>query len=145
MAMVIRGVLPYLLTDHNHTSNQATIQAVKQPKQQSGQASVIQIYDTARELRKGYNQRQIHHHQYGKSKETKRQDVLEGVGKHLKKIDTAQPERHTRTLYDALERREASVVAQLRTGIARFNGYLHSISIVEFDQCAYGQARETNS
>jgi hypothetical protein len=33
------------------------------------------------------------------------------VGKHMKKIDTALPGRHTRTLYDALGRREANVLA----------------------------------
>lgn len=66
-----------------------------------------------------------------------------GVGRHLKKIDTALPGRHTRTLYDALGRREANVLAQLRTGMARLNGYLHRIGAVESDQCACGQARET--
>jgi hypothetical protein len=66
-----------------------------------------------------------------------------GVGKHLKKIDTALPGRHTRTLYDALGRREANMLAQLRTGMARLNGYLHRIGAVESDQCACGQARET--
>jgi hypothetical protein len=66
-----------------------------------------------------------------------------GVGKHLKKIDTALPGRHTRKLYDALGRREANVLAQLRTGMACLNGYLHCIGVVESDQCACGQARET--
>ena len=32
-------------------------------------------------------------------------------------MDTALPGKHTRTLYDTLKRREASVLAQLRTGI----------------------------
>jgi hypothetical protein len=67
----------------------------------------------------------------------------DGVGKHLKKIDTALPGRHTRTLYDALGRRETNVLAQLRTGMARLNGYLNRIGVVESDQCACGQARET--
>jgi len=35
-----------------------------------------------------------------------------GVGKHLKKIDITLLGRHTRTLYDALGRREANVLAQ---------------------------------
>ena len=56
-----------------------------------------------------------------------------GVRTHLKKIDIALPGRHTRTLYDALGRREANVLAQLRTGMARLNGYLHRIGAVESD------------
>src|SRR5207248_1139178 len=38
---------------------------------------------------------------------------------------TARPGKHTLTLYDTHERREASILAQLRTGMARLNGYLH--------------------
>jgi hypothetical protein len=60
------------------------------------------------------------------------------VGTHLKKIDTALPGRHTLTLYNALGRREANVLAQLRTGMARLNEYLYRIGAVESDQCAYG-------
>jgi hypothetical protein len=67
----------------------------------------------------------------------------EGVGKHLKKIDAAIPGRHTRRLYDALGRNEACVLAQLRTGMARLNGYLHQIGAVDTDRCACRQARET--
>jgi hypothetical protein len=61
----------------------------------------------------------------------------------LKKIDAALPGRHTRTLYDALGRKEACVLAQLQTGKARLNGYLRHIGAVDTDQCACGQARET--
>lgn len=77
-----------------------------------------------------------------KAKRQKDKTLLGGIGKHLKKIDTALPGRHTRTLYDALGRREANVLAQLPTGMARLNEYLHRIG-VESDQCACGQARET--
>jgi hypothetical protein len=38
---------------------------------------------------------------------------------------------------------EASVLAQLRTGMARLNAYLHRIKAALTDQCACGQARET--
>jgi hypothetical protein len=38
----------------------------------------------------------------------------EGVGKYSREIDTALPGKHTRTLYDGLKRREASVLAQFR-------------------------------
>jgi len=61
----------------------------------------------------------------------------------LKKIDAAIPGRHTHKLYDALGRNEACVLAQLRTGMARLNGYLHHIGAVDTDQCACGQAKET--
>jgi hypothetical protein len=46
-------------------------------------------------------------------------------------------------LYDGLSRREASVLAQLRTGMARLNGYLFRISVAASQQCACGQAIET--
>jgi hypothetical protein len=37
---------------------------------------------------------------------------------------------------------EASVLAQLRTGIARLNGYLHRIREAPTDQCTCNQATE---
>jgi hypothetical protein len=67
----------------------------------------------------------------------------EGVGKYSREMDTALPGKHTRTLYDSLKRREASVLAQLRTGMARLNGYLHQIGASESDLCICGQAKET--
>ena len=39
--------------------------------------------------------------------------------------------------------KEASVLAQLRTGMARLNVYLHRIKAASTDQCECGQARET--
>ena len=70
-------------------------------------------------------------------------ELLDGVGKYSKRIDTALPGEHTRLLYDTLKRPEASILAQLRTGMARLNGYLHRIGAVESEQCACGQASET--
>ena len=67
----------------------------------------------------------------------------ENIGRHSKRVDTALPGKHTRQLYDRLTRKEAGVLAQLRTGMARLNGYLHRIDVAESDQCACGQARET--
>jgi hypothetical protein len=67
----------------------------------------------------------------------------EKVGKHVKRADAALPGKHTRQLYDRLSWKEASVLAQLRTGMARLNGYLYRINIAQTDQCACGQARET--
>ncbi|KAH8193546.1 hypothetical protein TruAng_012289 [Truncatella angustata] len=60
-----------------------------------------------------------------------------------KRIDTALPGRHTRLLYDALSWKEASVLVQLRTGMARLNYYLAQISAVASPQCDYGHAKET--
>jgi hypothetical protein len=58
-------------------------------------------------------------------------------------MDTALPGEHTRTLYNTLKRKEASVLAQLRTGMARLNRFLHRIGAVESEQCECGQATET--
>lgn len=67
----------------------------------------------------------------------------EKVGKHAERVDAALPGKHTRQLYDRLSWKEASVLAQLRTGMARLNGYLHQINAAPTDQCTCGQARET--
>ena len=48
-------------------------------------------------------------------------------------MDTALPGKHTRRLYDSLKREEAYVLAQLRTGIIRLNGYLYQIGAAESD------------
>ncbi|KAK2006469.1 hypothetical protein LZ32DRAFT_632939 [Colletotrichum eremochloae] len=52
--------------------------------------------------------------------------IPEGVGNFLKKVDAALPGAHTRQLYDELSWKEASILAQLRTGV-----------------CACGRATET--
>jgi hypothetical protein len=57
MAVGIQAVPPYLLRREITivTSNQASLQVVSRPKQQSGQVIVMRIYDAVRELREGYN------------------------------------------------------------------------------------------
>jgi hypothetical protein len=70
-------------------------------------------------------------------------DLPENVGRHVKRVDAALPGKHTRQLYDRLPWKEASVLAQLRTGMARLNGYLYRLKVAETDQCACRQARET--
>jgi ribonuclease HI len=67
----------------------------------------------------------------------------EKIGKYSKKVDTALPGKHTRTLYNSLSWKEARILAQLRTGMARLNGYLHQIRVASSDQCACGYAKET--
>jgi hypothetical protein len=42
-----------------------------------------------------------------------------------------------------LTKREAKVLAQLRTGMSALNGYLHRIGVAESDMCDCGQAAET--
>jgi hypothetical protein len=69
--------------------------------------------------------------------------LLEGVGKYSKRIDMALPGSHTRILYDGLKRKEAMVLAQLRTGMTRLNSYLSKIGVAQSDLCICGQASET--
>jgi hypothetical protein len=54
-----------------------------------------------------------------------RQELLSGVGKHIRELDTALLGKHTLLLYNSLKREEANVLAQLRIGMSRLNGYLH--------------------
>jgi hypothetical protein len=51
--------------------------------------------------------------------------------------------RHTHTLYDGLKRKEAIVLAQLRTGMTRLNSSLSKIGAAESDLCICGRASET--
>ena len=67
----------------------------------------------------------------------------EKVGKHIKRVDAALPGKHTRQLYDHLTFKEARTLSQLRTGMARLNGYLFQVKAVPSNQCACGQAEET--
>ena len=76
-----------------------------------------------------------------RAKQRERKDLPEGVGRYSGEIDTALPGKHTRTLYDTFKRRKARIPAQLRTGMARLNGYLHRTGAAESDQHAYGQAK----
>ena len=68
--------------------------------------------------------------------------VPEKVGNYSKRIDTALSGKHTRQLYDQLSQKESNVLAQLRTGMAQLNTYLHRIKACNTDQCACGQAAE---
>ncbi|KAJ6114152.1 hypothetical protein N7512_007597 [Penicillium capsulatum] len=163
------------------TSNKAAALTLKNPRQQSGQGFVCQIYKLMRRLRRNGNQisvRWIPTSEDNKllelAKEQARAATQEdaipqgqvprmkwttlniarfqavpcselpaNIGRHSRQVDTALPEKHTRQLYDRLSWKEASVLAQLRTGMARLNGYLFRINAAETDQCACGQARET--
>ncbi|OAQ63792.1 reverse transcriptase [Purpureocillium lilacinum] len=69
--------------------------------------------------------------------------IPDHLGKRIRMVDTAFPGKHTRRLYDDLSRDEASVLAQLRTGIGGLNGYLYNLRLAASPQCACGQAPET--
>jgi hypothetical protein len=71
------------------------------------------------------------------------QRLPDRVGGYSKRIDRALPGKHTKALYDNLKRREADVLSQLRTGMARINSYLSKIGAAESDVCDCGQAAET--
>ncbi len=77
------------------------------------------------------------------AKQQQGRKLPEDVGKFSKAMDAALPGKHTRGLYDKLNRREASVLARLRTGMTRLNGFLSRIGAAESDQCACGHAKET--
>lgn len=78
-----------------------------------------------------------------RSKVNTKWSLPEKVGKHSKRVDAALPGKHTKQLYDQLSWKEASVLAQLRTGIARLNAYLFHVKAVPSDWCDCGRARET--
>ena len=61
-----------------------------------------------------------------------------GIGKFSKELDIALPGTHTRILYDGFKKKEAQVLAQLRTGMSYLNDYLYRIGAAESDQCACG-------
>jgi hypothetical protein len=162
-------------------SNRSALAAIGQPRQQSGQSMIQEIYDLVSLLREGGNRVSMiwapKHSDFAlgtkakaaaqrataegcepdqrpyRAKSTsvrlaidmqRREKVLpEGVGKYSKAIDTALPGRHTRILYDGLKRKEANVLAQLRTGMTRLNSYLSKIGAAESDLCICGQASET--
>lgn len=65
------------------------------------------------------------------------------VGESVRRIDTAWPGNHTRRMYDDLSKRQASILAQLRTGMTPLNGYLHNIKAVESNLCECGEAVES--
>ncbi|KJZ68825.1 hypothetical protein HIM_11785 [Hirsutella minnesotensis 3608] len=70
-------------------------------------------------------------------------EIPERVGKWSGKNDKALPVRHNRKLYNELTKKEARVLAQLRTGKSRLNNYLHKIGAVDSDGCTCGQTTET--
>ncbi|KAJ6136898.1 hypothetical protein N7497_012150 [Penicillium chrysogenum] len=176
---MVVGVKDYRIT--LLTSNKAAALTLRNPRQQSGQEFVYQLYKLMRKLRRNGNQINVRwistsednklrslakeqaraatqedavpQKQVPRTKSTTlniarsqavpNNDLPANIGRHAKRVDAALPGKHTRQLYDRLSWKEASVLAQLRTGMARLNGYLYRINVADTDQCACGQARET--
>lgn len=106
------------------TSNRSALEVIAQPRQQSGQRIIQEIHKQAERLQQ-------------------QRALPDRVGNYSKRIGKVLPGEHTRDLYDALRRREADVLSQLRMGMARINSYLFKIGAVESDPCDCGQAAET--
>ena len=65
------------------------------------------------------------------------------TGRHLRQVDAALPGKHVRMLYDTLTRREAQLLAQLRTGHSKLRGFLAKLGIEESPICECGEGVET--
>ena len=52
-----------------------------------------------------------------------------GIGKHSRDMDAALPGKHMKGIFYTLSKKEAGILAQLRTGMARVNGYLYRIAV----------------
>jgi hypothetical protein len=76
-------------------------------------------------------------------KAAKKQGLPKGTGEYTTEIDKALPGKHVKQLYNSFKHSEASILAQLRTGKARLNEYLHKIKAAETAQCTCGQATES--
>ena len=163
------------------SSNRSALSAISQPRQQSGQKSIQQIYKQAQNLQQQGNvvvtiwipthsdiavKRQAKveaqkatriesqpDKQPYQAKSTAIRLALaerqhewtlpENVGRYSRTVDIALPGKHTRSLYDRLNRKEAKILAQLRTGMTRLNSYLNRIGAADSNLCACGQASET--
>ena len=67
----------------------------------------------------------------------------QGVGKAIRELDTALPGKHTKVIYDFINKRDARILVQLRTGCARLNQYLSRIKVVNSPSCQCGAAPES--
>lgn len=163
------------------TRNLAAALAVSQPRSQSGQSIMDQIYIQAERLHDSGNQVKLFWTPAATDSELAQQakaaarastepgqtvtgslkaakstlisvqkattkttrSIVGDVGQFTRRLDLALPGPHTRKIYDAVGRQGASVLAQLRTGMARLNGYLHRIGATESERCICGHAKET--
>ncbi|KOS36535.1 hypothetical protein ACN38_g12716 [Penicillium nordicum] len=156
LKMVV-GIKDYRIT--LLTSNKAAALTLRNPRRQSGQELIRTSEDNklsslAKEQARTATQEDALQQErvprmksttlnIARSQAVPCSELLENIGRHAKRVDAALPGKHTRLLYDRLTWKEATVLAQLRTGMARLNGYLNQINVAETDQCDCGQARET--
>ena len=59
-------------------------------------------------------------------------------GEYTKQIDQALPQRHTKMLYDRINKQKAAILCQLRTGKCRLNIYLSRIGAADDNKCRCG-------
>jgi Reverse transcriptase (RNA-dependent DNA polymerase)/Endonuclease-reverse transcriptase len=183
IATVLKGI-PSELQNQQITifsRNKGALAAITQPRHQSGQNIIRQIYDSVQHLKRNGNKITLRWvpsqedfvlgteakseaqeatkqgqtpsnpmwlarstiTRLAVTRQRQGQQLPAEIGYYSKTIDTALPGRHTRGLYDKCKRNEANILAQLRTGMARLNSYLHKIRAAETDMCECGQARET--
>jgi hypothetical protein len=60
------------------------------------------------------------------------------TGRHPQQIDKALPSERIKTLYNALIRKAAAILVQLRANISGLNTYLQKNNIVNTDKCKSG-------
>ena len=162
------------------TSNLGALQAIAQPRQQSGQQYIESIYRTVQTLRLNGNTvktawapTKVFNELKSQAKNAARRALQQGnitvanfpsakatvlrtalakqvattiplqVGRFSRDLDHALPGTHTKKMYDTLRRKEANILIQLRTGMARLNGYLYCIKATDSDLCQCGTAKET--
>ena len=76
-------------------------------------------------------------------RETKAKTALpKDIGSYSRDVDVALPVKHTKEIYNTLNKNEASLLAQLRTGMVRIYSYLHRIGVFDTVRCDYGAAKE---
>ena len=64
-------------------------------------------------------------------------------GRFTERIDKSLPRKHVRLLYDNLNRKDATLLSQLRTGKYRLNSYLATITVVPSSNCDAYNVPET--
>ena len=113
------------VTDRARSAAKMSTDLGRKPKEQSRQAKSTAHHDMKRRIT------------------TAKEELPSGVGRHSREVDGALPGQHTKALYDAFEKKEASTLVQLRTGMARLNSYLHRIGVSDTDHCECGRGKET--
>jgi hypothetical protein len=65
------------------------------------------------------------------------------VGVYSTNIDAALPGKYIKNIYDLPTKTEARILAQLRTDMAKLNGFLYRIKATDSEICECGTAKET--